>query len=209
MASTVGTQSARPHGAGIGPRLAPALTRALLLTGLACVLVLIGGSGCGKRDDALKGESARLPAPDFPVTVYQGAEQLGGQAVTLAGLAGKAVVLNFYGGNCPPCLQEMPALQAAYQRYKDRVVLLGVDIGPFTGLGTMDEGKKLLTELNVTYPAGTTPDGTVPARYQLFVIPATVSVTPDGKVLRKYLGSLDSTAALLFFEELVRASGSK
>ncbi|MSP77979.1 MAG: TlpA family protein disulfide reductase [Dehalococcoidia bacterium] len=62
--------------------------------------------------------------------------------VSLVQLRGRLVVLNVYAGNCPPCREEMPDLEAAYQQYRDRVVLIGVDIGSFTGLGMREEGKQ-------------------------------------------------------------------
>jgi thiol-disulfide isomerase/thioredoxin len=190
--------------------------RSRLLIALFCVASLLAVVGCGNQPEAALSSSAsaaelapREPAPNFTITLYQGAEQLGGESVDLARLAGKRLVLNFYAGNCPPCRAEMPALEAAYQQYKDKVLLVGVDIGPFTGLGTREEGKRLLADLRVTYPAGTTFDSNVPVQYQLLVIPATYSVTSDGKILRKFRGGLDQTSALLFFEELVRASPAK
>lgn len=187
--------------------------RSRLLVALLCVASLLAIVGCGNKPEAALPSStnaaelaAREPAQNFTIKLYQGAAQLGGESVDLAGLAGKRLVLNFYAGNCPPCRAEMPALEAAYQQYKDKVLLLGVDIGPFTGLGTREEGQRLLADLRVTYPAGTTFDSGVPVQYQLFVIPVTFSVTPDGKILRKFQGGLDKTSALLFFEELIRAS---
>ena len=44
----------------------------------------------------------------------------------------------------------MPDLQEFYDENKDRVNLLGIDVGQFTGLGNPDSAKALLEELNVT-----------------------------------------------------------
>ncbi|MBQ1210459.1 MAG: redoxin domain-containing protein [Clostridia bacterium] len=39
----------------------------------------------------------------------------------------KAVVLNFWYTNCGPCKSEFPALQAAYEKYADKMILLAMD----------------------------------------------------------------------------------
>jgi len=46
---------------------------------------------------------------------------------------GKPVVLNFWGGSCPPCRAEMPDFQAALIEFGENAIFLGLDVGPFTG----------------------------------------------------------------------------
>ncbi|WP_342646575.1 TlpA disulfide reductase family protein [Mucilaginibacter sp. CSA2-8R] len=61
------------------------------------------------------------PAPDFTLT------DLGGKKWTLAALKGKTVVLNFWFTTCPPCIQEMPELNALAKNYnKGHVVFLAL-----------------------------------------------------------------------------------
>ncbi len=52
-----------------------------------------------------------------------------GQKLRLADYQGKVVLLNFWATWCPPCREEMPAMERLYQRYKDRgVVVLAVSV---------------------------------------------------------------------------------
>ena len=53
-----------------------------------------------------------------------------------------------------PCRAEMPQFQAFHEEFKDQVTLLGIDLGPFTGLGSHEDADELLQELGVTYPDG-------------------------------------------------------
>lgn len=155
---------------------------------------------------APKARESGKEAPDFLITVYQGEGVLGGKTVSLSQLRGKPLVLNFYAGNCPPCRAEMPDFQAVYQQYQDKVLLMGLDVGPFTGLGSREDGQKLLRDLAITYPAGTTLDSTVPAKYGVLAMPTTVSINQDGTILRKALGQLSRQQINILFEELLRAS---
>ena len=92
-------------------------------------------------------------APSFTFTLYQGENKLGARELDLAQLRDKPVVLNFWAGLCPPCRAEMPDLQAFYDQFKDRVTLIGIDLGRFTGLGSEQDARDLLQDLDITYPA--------------------------------------------------------
>ncbi len=154
---------------------------------------------------------ARLrPAPDFPITLYQGADVLGGDKITLARLwgTGKPVVLNFWAGLCPPCRAELPDFQNLYNDVaKGKWTMIGVDIGPYVGLGSREEGKALLRELKISFPAGTTFEEDAVSVYQILGMPTTVFITPDGRILRKYAGLLTREQMNTFLHELLQASG--
>ena len=63
-------------------------------------------------------------APDFQVY------QLDGTSVHLSDFRGRAVWLNFWATWCPPCRQESPEIEAAYQKYRHAgVVILAIDMG--------------------------------------------------------------------------------
>ena len=82
----------------------------------------------------------------------------------------------------------MPALPSGnarfsacvYDRYKDDVLLVGVDIGPFIGLGSHDDARALLAELGITYPAAYAVDDRAVRDYAIVGMPTTVFYTADG-----------------------------
>ncbi|MBI2911451.1 MAG: TlpA family protein disulfide reductase [Chloroflexi bacterium] len=147
-------------------------------------------------------------ADDFPIAVYQGQDVVGGAQVSYSQImdTGKPVVLNFWAGLCPPCRVEMPDLEATYAQYGDRVLLFGLDVGPFVGLGSNEDGQKLLKELKVTYPAGTTSSAEVVRRYEIQGMPTTVFIAPDGKVVQKWTGLLTKNKLKELIEKLLAAS---
>ena len=146
--------------------------------------------------------------PDFRLTAYQGEGALGGPEVNFSQVLakGKPVVLNFFAGQCPPCRAEMPDFQKVHEKFQDRVLILGLDIGPFVGLGSRDDGKKLLRELRITYPAATTFDSNVVRVYRVLGMPTTVFITPQGQLVKNHAGILVRSQMEQFVDELLRAS---
>jgi thiol-disulfide isomerase/thioredoxin len=195
---------------------------------LALALALLSGACTARVDETRTSRSgapsvpspALVPRPvatvtgnlpgDFSIEAYRGADILGGGQVELSAVVaqGRPVVLNFFGGLCPPCRAEMPDLQEVYERLGDRFVLIGVDVGPFTGLGTNAEGIALVDELGLTFPTGSTSDARVVGVYRVLGIPSTVFLTPDGKVLRKWDGPLSADKMQELVEQLIAASAS-
>lgn len=178
---------------------------------LVVVLTVVGRSlaGRGGERSAPSGVQGRVgDLPDFPIIVYQGQELLGGEEVLLSRvLGGKPLVVNYWASRCPPCEAEMPGLERVWQRYKDKVLFLGLDVGRFfPGFGSATESKKLLGRLGITYPAGTPTSLEVVQALGVEALPSTVFVTPQGKVYRKWLGIITEDALQGMVEQLLSAS---
>jgi thiol-disulfide isomerase/thioredoxin len=121
---------------------------------------------------------------------------------------GRPVVLNMWAGLCPVCRAEMPGLQRAHDEYGDRVLVVGVDVGPFIGLGSEADGQALLDNLGITFPAGTTPNGDVIRDYQVLGTPTTFFFTPSGVLVQQWTGRMTEAQLDEAVQELLLASGS-
>jgi thiol-disulfide isomerase/thioredoxin len=146
-----------------------------------------------------------LEVPDFTISAYQGADVLGGEEVTLSELVGhgKPVVLNFWAALCPPCRAEMPDIQRIHDARGHEVTVVGIDIGPQQFLGSRQDGRDLLAELDVSYPAGTTFEDTVVRDFRIVGMPTTFFIYPDGRVLRTWSGLLNEEKINEFIDELL------
>lgn len=102
----------------------------------------------------------------------------------------------------------MPAFQEMDGEEKDRVLLLGIDVGPFVGLGTRDDGMMMLRDMAITYPTGTTDDKSIIARYDVVSMPSTFFITPDGRIIKKWSGPIGDRLKPLV-EGLLKASASR
>ena len=158
-----------------------------VLVAVVVIVAVYGNFG----SSASRGDKADDQVANFSFTLYQGASRLGAEKLEIDQILGKPIVLNFWAGNCPPCRAEMPDLQRFYEGSKDDVTLLGIDVGQFTGLGSRRDAKNLLMELGITYPAGSTGDGTVIRKYKVLSMPTTVFINPDGTIFETWPGILN------------------
>jgi peroxiredoxin len=55
-------------------------------------------------------------------------KDLSGTVHKLSDFRGKVVIVQFFGTYCPPCREEMYALEDIHKRFKDRVVVIGLSV---------------------------------------------------------------------------------
>lgn len=88
-----------------------ALAVAVVVAVFGVVLALNVGSD--PQEDAQQSHLVGKAAPTFDLPT------LSGQRVSLASLAGKSIIVNFWNTWCIPCQQEAPALQRFYAEHSD------------------------------------------------------------------------------------------
>ena len=135
---------------------------------------------------AALGPSVRVgsPAPDF--TLFS----LAGPPMSLHEQQGKVVLINFWATWCPPCREEMPALQRAYERLADQgLVVLGVN---WTEEDNLKDVEAFVQELGLTFPILLDSDSSVSEDlYHVLGLPTSVLIGRDGTVRAVRIGILD------------------
>lgn len=109
-----------------------------------------------------------------------------GKKVSLSSLQGKVVFVNFWATWCPPCIKEMPSIQALKEKMKGKdVVFLLVDID-----GNYEKAKAFMDKRNLDLPVYT-PATTVSSTYLGTSIPTTVIFDKKGNMIQRIVGSVD------------------
>jgi peroxiredoxin len=110
------------------------------------------------------------PAPGFTLQSRDGAQ------ISLASQKGNVVMVNFWASWCVPCRQEMPHLQALYERYNS----LGFELLAVNVESDLDDARKWLEETPVTFPVLFDPKNEVSKQYKVVAMPSTVLIGRDG-----------------------------
>ncbi len=149
---------------------------------------------------------AGTDAPDFKFVSYNTDGVLSGGQQSLSDVLdlGKPVVLNFWGGDCPPCRAEMPDFQTVADQFKGQVIFLGIDVGPFTSLGSHESARALLNDLNITYPTAYAVDEKPLLDYNLQGVPTTVLITKDHTIKTTKSGLISKSELISDVESLVK-----
>jgi thiol-disulfide isomerase/thioredoxin len=126
-----------------------------------------------------------ISAPNFTLKTIEG------QEITLSGLRGKVVLLDFWATWCGPCKESIPHLIQLYKSYQDKGFEL---IGMSTDKpGDVEMVRRFINSMDIPYPIIMTPEE-VARNYKITGLPTTVLIDKEGKVREKIVG-FNSTIA--------------
>jgi len=105
---------------------------------------------------------------------------------------GKVVVVNFWATWCPPCVEELPSLENAWQRYRQQGLVVLAVSGEESDVVT-----SFLERLpsDITFPVLIDGDMKSGNRWQIRGLPTTVVVDRSGDVHWRAEGQLDFSAS--------------
>ncbi len=150
----------------------------MALSLLACsegeTRTVIGSGPCAELEE-------RSPAPEFKLS------SLDGREYSLEELRGQTVVLDFWATWCPPCEFQIPVLNAVYDAWRERGVLV-------LGVAVDTEGAEVVApyaaEHKVRYPI-VLGDEALARSFGAVGFPTSVVVAPDGTMSRAHAGLVE------------------
>jgi peroxiredoxin len=128
---------------------------------------------------------------------------VGGDTLRLSAERGKVVLINFWATWCPPCREEMPAMERLWRQQKGQgFVLVAVSVDSDT-----EKVKPYLDEHKLTFPAGLDPKMDLANAYGVRAVPSSFVVDRQGHLTAIALGprEWDSDASHSLIEGLLRS----
>ena len=126
------------------------------------------------------GSEIGMQAPDLIL------RNLGGNIEGLSGSKDKVIILNFWATWCAPCLEEMPAFEKIYRRYRSQgltVIAVSLDKGDTSKV------EKFVDEHSLTFPVLLDLDGIAERIYPSFTIPFTYVIDKRGRIAARVDGA--------------------
>src|SRR5262249_30134639 len=115
------------------------------------------------------------------------AKTLDGKPFDLAAEKGSVVLVNVWATWCGPCRFEIPELQKLHDRYSKRgFKVMGVSVDE----GDAKDVQQFVTEQKMTSPVAVDPDGRIANLLQTTVLPTSVLLDRNGKILWREIGAI-------------------
>lgn len=131
-------------------------------------------------------------APDFTL------KSLDGTDLSLSSLRGKYVILDFWGSWCIWCIKGFPEMKNYYEKYSERMEILGVDCGD-----TEEKWKDAVAKQELNWKHVYNPRGSkLLKEYAITGFPTKIIINPEGNVVKTIVG--EDPAFYEFLDELFK-----
>lgn len=149
-----------------------------------------------ENNTAAQSDAEPVYAPDFTV------EDAEGNDVRLTDFLGKPILVNFWASWCGPCKSELPAFDAAYQKYGDDIQFMMVDLTDGYQ-ETLVKAKSFVKENHYTFPVFFDTGGSAVSAYGLYSIPVTVAINAEGEIVSSMTGAMSEGRLALMIDALL------
>ena len=130
-------------------------------------------------------------APDFTTMTDTG------ETISLSGMRGQIVLLNFWATWCGPCRVEMPAFQAQFERYAGQDFTI-IAVNNSESLSVVREFRD---DFGLTFPLALDERGIIQSQFGILSYPSTFIIDEQGVIASRHFGALTIEQIDALFQE--------
>lgn len=114
--------------------------------------------------------------------------------LTLAGLKGKIVLIDFWTYGCINCIHIIPDLKKLEAKYADQLVVIGVHSAKFENEGETENIRRIILRYGIEHPVYNDSQFKTWDQYAVKAYPTQVLIDPNGYIFGTYVGEGNSKA---------------
>lgn len=158
----------------------------------------------GRHDDVALPVEGAMPSLAGAVT------WLNGPPLTAKALEGKVVLVDFWTYSCINCLRALPYVRAWAEKYRDQgLVVIGVHAPEFAFERSIDNVKRAVTDLDITYPVAIDNDYAIWRAFANQYWPAHYFIDARGRIRYHHFGEGDYAGSEQVIRELLAEAGHR
>jgi cytochrome c biogenesis protein CcdA/thiol-disulfide isomerase/thioredoxin len=128
--------------------------------------------------------------------------------LTAESLKGKVVLIDFWTYSCINCLRAIPYVEAWAEKYKDQgLVVIGVHAPEFAFEKNLDNVRKAVADLKITYPVALDNDYAIWRAFGNHYWPAHYFIDAEGRIRHHHFGEGDYDESERIIQQLLLEAG--
>jgi thiol-disulfide isomerase/thioredoxin len=165
-----------------------------LALGISFMLIKDPYTLASNQDFSTVPVQVNYPAPELNLTT------LDGEPVALSDYLGKVVLVNLWATWCPPCREEMPALQAFYEKYQSKgFILIAIDQGE-----TSQQVIPFVNEFGLTFPVWLDVGNEAGRIFKTMNLPSSYVIDRNGQVRLMWIGGISKRNLEKFVPDIIK-----
>lgn len=166
----------------------------LVAIGVMLYILLFNSPAAATQSRSALPAIVNFPAPELNLF------DLSGNPVSLKDHLGSVVLVNLWATWCPPCKEEMPALQAFYEKYSaDGFVLVAIDQEE-----TLDVVQPFVREYGLSFPVWLDENYLAQRVFNTMNLPSSYVIDRQGQVRLMWIGAISRGNLEKYVSDIIR-----
>jgi cytochrome c biogenesis protein CcdA/thiol-disulfide isomerase/thioredoxin len=170
----------------------------------------MSGPSMTKQTKPSEESTAELPIEDLSPSLDGAQQWLNSAPLTMEGLKGKVVLVDFWTYSCINCLRSIPYVRAWAEKYGDHgLVVIGVHAPEFAFERNVDNVTNAIKTLKISYPVAIDNEYKIWRAFENEYWPAHYFIDANGKIRHHHFGEGDYAESERIIQKMLVEAGNR